>query len=128
MTSRQRWQLLSCEMVGFLLVVALIWLNELLDLPNVLFGAAATPVNVAESIIETVVVGLLAALTALTTWLMLRRIGYLEGLVSICCFCKKIRLGDEWIPLEQYVEHHSDAAFSHGCCPACFEKHYPEYM
>ena len=48
----------------------------------------------------------------------------LEGLLPICSYCKRIR--DEtgsYGPLERYVEQRSGAAFSHGICPECYEKH-----
>jgi PAS domain S-box-containing protein len=53
----------------------------------------------------------------------LGRIKRLEGLLSICMQCKKIRTEDnDWRQLEQYIGEHSDAVFSHGLCPACLEK------
>jgi sensor domain CHASE-containing protein len=47
----------------------------------------------------------------------------LRGIVPICSYCKKIR-DDEgyWNQVEQYVSEHSEAKFSHGICPTCFEK------
>ncbi|MCP5453071.1 MAG: hypothetical protein H7A27_03765 [Spirochaetaceae bacterium] len=51
----------------------------------------------------------------------------LEGLLPICSYCKKIRdKNDEWLPLELYIEDRSEAEFSHGICPECFEKHRPD--
>ena len=45
----------------------------------------------------------------------------------ICAYYKKIR-GDEgyWIQVEKYVSEHTDAKFSHGICPACFEREMSE--
>ena len=47
----------------------------------------------------------------------------LRGIVPICSYCKKIR-DDEgyWNQVEQYVSKHTEAKFSHGICPACFER------
>jgi phosphoserine phosphatase RsbU/P len=48
----------------------------------------------------------------------------LEGLLSVCSYCKRMRDGDGgWSSLERYVEQHSTAEFSHGVCPECYEKH-----
>ncbi len=53
----------------------------------------------------------------------LARIRRLEGLLSICVSCKKIRSeSDTWQQLEQYLGEHSDAVFSHGLRPDCFER------
>lgn len=48
----------------------------------------------------------------------------LEGLLPICTYCKKIRDDhDTWQPIEKYIASRSEATFSHGCCPKCFEEH-----
>ncbi len=51
----------------------------------------------------------------------------LQGIIPICCSCKKIR-DDEgfWHQVESYVSAHSGARFSHGICDECFKKLYPE--
>lgn len=46
----------------------------------------------------------------------------LEGILSICSYCKKIRDDSRWRQMESYVSQHSDAQFSHGICPDCFAK------
>ena len=51
----------------------------------------------------------------------------LRGLLNICAYCKKIR--DEkgiWNKIESYIHKHTDANFSHGICPECMRKHFPE--
>lgn len=51
----------------------------------------------------------------------------LSGLLPICSHCKKIRDDQgEWQVLESYIAHHSEADFSHGLCPDCVTKYYPE--
>jgi PAS domain S-box-containing protein len=50
----------------------------------------------------------------------LGRVKRLEGLLSICMYCKKIRAeNSNWHQLEEYISKHSDAVFSHGICPEC---------
>src|SRR5436190_22230510 len=47
----------------------------------------------------------------------------LTGLLSICAYCKKIK--DEvgyWSEIENYIMRHTDASFTHGMCPDCFER------
>jgi sigma-B regulation protein RsbU (phosphoserine phosphatase) len=47
----------------------------------------------------------------------------LRGLLPICAWCHKIRDDhDYWQSVETYITDHSDARFSHGICPECFEK------
>lgn len=53
----------------------------------------------------------------------LAQVKTLSGLLPICASCKKIRDGqDHWSPLETYISSHSEAQFSHGYCPECYEK------
>lgn len=52
----------------------------------------------------------------------------LRGILPICMHCKQIRdSGGQWVRLEKYVQDHSHANFTHGVCPACLKKHYPDY-
>jgi len=48
----------------------------------------------------------------------------LEGILPICMYCKKIRNDQNyWQQVESYISQHSQAEFTHGLCPECFEKH-----
>jgi hypothetical protein len=52
----------------------------------------------------------------------------LKGLLPICASCKKLK--DErgtWQIMEKYIQEHSEAKFSHGICPECIRKLYPDY-
>lgn len=52
----------------------------------------------------------------------LARVRQLEGIIPICSYCKKIRDDqNSWQQLETYISQHSEAMFSHGICPDCFE-------
>ena len=51
----------------------------------------------------------------------------LRGLLPICSYCKKIR--DDagyWQQVERYIAARSEADFSHGMCPDCSSKHFPD--
>ncbi len=58
----------------------------------------------------------------------LHNVKLLSGLVPICASCKKIR-DDKgyWNQIEHYIEDRSEALFSHGICPECMKKLYPEF-
>jgi len=57
----------------------------------------------------------------------LANIKQLKGLIPICASCKKIR-DDQgfWNDVEAYIGQHSEAEFSHGICPDCTKKLYPD--
>ncbi|NWJ40379.1 MAG: hypothetical protein HXX12_05340 [Geothrix sp.] len=82
--------------------------------------------------------GLFTLLTSGLAWLLHRawkrererareEVQELRGLLPICASCKKIR-DDEgyWNQIESYVQAHSAATFTHGICPDCVTKMYPD--
>lgn len=59
----------------------------------------------------------------------LAQLKILQGFLPICASCKKIR-DDKggWNQLEVYIRDHSESEFSHGICPDCAMKLYPEFF
>ncbi len=59
---------------------------------------------------------------------MQEEIEVLRSILPLCSFCKKIR--DErgnWQEVDAYIPQNHPIDISHGLCPGCAEKHYPEY-
>jgi sigma-B regulation protein RsbU (phosphoserine phosphatase) len=47
----------------------------------------------------------------------------LQGLLPICCYCKKIRNDQNyWQQVDAYISEHSEAQFTHGICPDCRDR------
>jgi len=59
----------------------------------------------------------------------MREIKVLQGFLPICACCKKIR-NDKgyWENLEDYIQSHSEAEFSHGLCRECIHRLYPDRL
>jgi hypothetical protein len=57
----------------------------------------------------------------------LSKVRTLSGLLPVCSSCKNIR-DDQgyWTQMEAYISEHSEAEFSHGMCPPCAQRLYPE--
>lgn len=57
-----------------------------------------------------------------------REVRTLSGLLPICASCKRIRSDDNssWQAIEEYIASHSEANFTHGICPECARRLYPE--
>jgi PAS domain S-box-containing protein len=57
----------------------------------------------------------------------LSEVKMLSGMLPICASCKRIR-DDKgyWNQIELYIKEHSDAEFTHGMCPECARKLYPD--
>jgi len=58
-----------------------------------------------------------------------KEIKTLRGIIPICSSCKNVR-DDKgyWQQVEAYIRDRSEADFSHGICPECMEKLYPEFV
>jgi PleD family two-component response regulator len=55
-------------------------------------------------------------------------INTLHGILPICSYCKQIRNdGGAWQQIEEYVRANSEAEFSHGICPDCLKKNFPDF-
>lgn len=53
----------------------------------------------------------------------------LKGIIPICAACKSVRCDEGfWHRVEVYISEHSAAEFSHGICPECLERLYPELV
>jgi len=66
--------------------------------------------------------------TAWQTRTLKKKLGQFEGILPICASCKRIRdEKGEYERIEKYISEHSESSFSHGICPECAEKLYPEF-
>lgn len=126
----RRWisrRMITWEVLAFSAIILMIWVDEFIDVPHLLLNAEATPVNWRESLLESVFMAGLGVLVVIMTRRLFGRIRILEGIVPVCASCKQIR--DEngrWHPIEVYVAERSEAEFSHGLCPECAGKYFPE--
>lgn len=102
--------------------------DEVFDFPHTVFGFQTTPINWTEALIEGIYIIVLCVFSILLSSQFLKQINFLEGLLPICSYCKKIRDGKDWKSIEGYISEHSEALFSHGLCPECAEKYYAEFI
>jgi hypothetical protein len=63
----------------------------------------------------------------------LKTIKTLETFMPICCSCKSVRktaadpsAQESWQPIETYITENTDSQVSHGICPDCINKLYPD--
>jgi hypothetical protein len=104
------WQAMS-----FILLVCALWTCEAFGLLH------EGPVDVKRTVLMTTLIILSAFIAVSHTYIQERRI--LRGLITICSYCRKIRVADHlWTQIEQFVSQHSHADFTHGVCPDCFQK------
>jgi hypothetical protein len=120
-------RVITYEVVGFLFVILIIWLDEIIDIPSLFFGVPQTPINWGEAIFESGTISILGAIIIYVTMKLFKNMKYLEGILPVCASCKKIRDDKgSWHEIEEYIRDKSEAEFSHGICPQCAAKLYPE--
>ena len=115
--SRIREKVLFLEVVGFSLAILISWITEWFD----------PPFSVSQVAIESFVILLLGAYTIHATRLLMGRIKRLEGFMVICASCKRVRIDDRWVNIEDVMASGGDLLVSHGVCPQCAEIHYSAY-
>lgn len=111
--------ILGLELIGFAVVLAILWLDEYVDMPFRFFGALKTPPRPQEFWFEALAVLLVATGVVLATLWVFRRLRFLENFIQVCAWCRKVKVGEEWVPFEQYMKQEHDVRSSHGICPTC---------
>jgi len=110
------WQLLA-----FLMLILLIWVNEVLDLSRLWFGTHPSAPNLYRGCVLTIGVFIVAVIAVGNTYIQQKRI--ISGLLLVCSSCRKIQVDEKaWEQFDDYVVDHSLASISHGICPACFDR------
>jgi hypothetical protein len=110
------------EILVFAALLAVIWLDEFVDLPHLLFGDPPTPYRLAEFVIETLACSIVGIATITGTLFILRRLDRVERFLRVCAACRKVSLGEEWVVFEEYLAKKLALRSSHGICPECFVK------
>lgn len=113
--------------IGIFFMAMVSWVTEIIDVPYVLLGGPSTPINWRESIFESLAIILVGIFIIRHSYKLLTRLNYLENIMPLCSSCKKVRMDPEfWKSVEQFVKERSKNDFTHGICPDCIDKYYPE--
>jgi len=112
-------RLVIAEVVAFTLCVAVIWLDEWLDLPHVLFGDPVMPAQFHEAIVESGCIAAAGVLAVLATAGALRRLRRMGSYIAVCAWCREVRVDGRWMPFEDFLLHQDDLRATHGICERC---------
>ena len=109
------------QFLGWVMMLQLIWLNELLDFAALFMGKDAAPPNMIRGCLLSAAVLVLLIVSVGHSLVLQQRV--VRGLLTVCSYCHKIRLNQTaWEQIEAYISRHSEIRFSHGICPECYEK------
>lgn len=105
----------------FLILILLVWVNEVYDLTALWFGASASPPDLTRGCLASAAMLMGLIIVVGNTYLQQQRA--VAGLLTICSYCHNIRIDHEvWQRVEAYIVGKSSVEFTHGICPPCFEK------
>ncbi len=101
-----------------------------------LFGLSPTSYEVFFAVLGNLadVLGILFLVLGFTAMIRheqdsVKLIGQLENLLPICSYCKKYRTdGNEWLPIEKFLNDNTGRKLTHGICPECHAKIREEYI
>ena len=108
--------------LGFLGIIALCYLDDLLKLPSLIFSDHPFVILHRRTTLEMLLVlGVWFVVTA-STRRILNRIRYLEEFMRVCAWCRRINYHGEWMRLEEFMRQGFDTPTTHGICTECFSK------
>ena len=110
------------ESLGFGLILFLSWLNKFVDLPHLLISGDGRIMKWRDGFIETLLILLIWAFVYSLTKRLVQRLHYLEGMLKICAWCRKVGHDDRWMRLEDYFAEDFHIDTTHGVCPECMKK------
>ena len=120
--SKSGSRVLWYECFGFGLILLLSWLNRLVDLPHLFTDGETHLGKWRDSFIETFLILLIWAFVHSLTKRLVERLHYLEGMLRICAWCRKVGHNDRWMRLEDYLAEDFKIDTTHGVCPECLKK------
>ena len=110
------WQLMT-----FIMLILVVWVNEVRDMPALLFNTDPQDINIFRGCVLTAAVLVAAIVTIGNTYLQQKRV--LNSMISVCSSCNKVRVNqNHWKQMEEYISENSLLTFTHGLCPDCMDK------
>ena len=107
------------QWASFVILLLMVWANELIDMNSLLYGAPRRSIDVPRACLATAGVLLTGVIAVGNTYLQQRRI--VQGMVAVCSYCRKIRIDPEvWQGFEEFLGDHSNIGMTHGVCPECY--------
>jgi hypothetical protein len=105
--------------IGFLVIILICYLNELLKLPSLIFSDKPFDFVFRRSTLEMLMILAVWLLVSRSTGRLLQRIRHLESFMRVCAWCRQIDYEGEWMPMEKFVKQGFNADTTHGICPDC---------
>jgi hypothetical protein len=105
--------------LGFLGIISLCYLDELLKLPSLIFSDHPFAFVYRRTTLEMLLVLAVWFLVSSSTRRLLKRVRQLEDFMRVCAWCRRIDCKGEWMRLEEFMQQGFDTPTTHGICPEC---------
>jgi hypothetical protein len=112
-------KIVLCQNLGFLAIIALCYLNELIKLPSLIFSDHPFAFVYRRTTVEMLLFLAVWFLVSLSTRRLLKRVRQLEDFMRVCAWCRRIDCKGEWMRLEEFMQQGFDTPTTHGICPEC---------
>jgi hypothetical protein len=117
----QLTKIVLCQNLGFLAIIVLCYLNELIKLPSLIFSDHPFAFVYRRTTVEMLLFLAVWFLVSLSTRRLLKRVRQLEDFMRVCAWCRRIDCKGEWMRLEEFMQQGFDTPTTHGICPECLE-------
>ena len=108
--------------LGFLRIIVLCFLDDLLQLPTLIFSGDPFAFVYRRSTLDILLVLAVWFIVSRSTRRILARVHYLEKFMRVCAWCRRIHFKGEWMPLEEFMRQGFDTPTTHGICKECLQK------
>jgi len=122
MLRKRDWGVIAGEAGLFFIVLIVLYLDEYVDLPYHMLGAAQTPYRPQEYVLESLSVLVVAIIVIMVTYIILRRTARLERFLRVCAWCRKVWVNEKWVSFEEYALKRHSLKSSHGICDECVDR------
>jgi hypothetical protein len=102
---------------GFFLIAAFSWVAELIE--SFALNRGDEGFDWVDPTIENAFVVITAVPAMVLLRWLLSRLDYLEGLLSVCAWCRKVDRDGEWLSMDEFFAKQFQTEISHGICGAC---------
>ena len=107
---------------GFLAIIVLCYLDELLKLPSLVFSGHPFDFMYRRATLEMLLFLAVWLLVSGSTRRLVNRVRQLEDFMRVCAWCRRIDYKGEWMRLEDFMQEGFDTPTTHGICPECLER------
>src|SRR6266705_3315524 len=121
-TNHQMTRVVLYQNLGFLAIIFLCFLDELIKLPSLIFTGHSMDFLFSQTALDMLLILGVWFLVSTSTRRILERVQYLEKFMRVCAWCRRINYQGEWMRLEEFMRQGFDTPTTHGICTECLEQ------